>query len=432
MRALVAACIVLAGCDNGVVLEVHPDPSVPTDRVNLFVGLASCDDCPGIAPPDLKATVKQAILPGDVYFLEADAVVRTAKVENGVARFRVEASELSDHLKIAVAVDASEQSAALIQNISLDSAGVYRVDLKKAAPTLGPRPNADSASVAIWPQPGGTLSCLGFERWESGMLAGTRIFIVPESDPDCDAVAEANECAPYSFLATSVPALDEVTCMTLEQLPNDGGICKLAGPSCNEQTGTREMCSPSDYCVPVAYCGGMTACEGIDLVTCLFDSQTTTTAKLKCTIPFKPTADLNRLDPCTTSFSFSLSNMGGACVGMERMLLSQPPSLPLKLDYVAKFSSRATNDSLHALQLLMKHEAGCTYKVEITGGFGAGAAAFDDATVFAALATSNASGPVRKALVPIEITPGTDCVAQPATCVLTVDGTDSIGKCLSR
>jgi hypothetical protein len=427
VRALVAASLLLAACDDGVVLEVHPDPAVATDRVTLIVGLASCDECPGIAPRPDKAATKTEILPGHVFFREGDMVVRSAAVEGGVARFRIEASEVSDRLTIAVAVDANEQSAAVIRDLPLDGAGVYRVDLKKAEKTLGAPQVASSTSVAIWTQPNGPLSCMGFERWDQGEL-DDRIFIVPKSDPDCDAVPAMNECAPLGYLAQGVPPLEDVTCTRITPIPPDAMTCMLGGPSCNEALATRDDCAPSEYCVPGEYCAPTNLkCAAGDVVSCLFDSPVPAFGKLACTIPFMPATPANVV--CKTSGTFSLPvTMGAACVATDKMMLARPMPSPLELDRAVVFRSTSAG-AVHELKLEMRQQSACTYAINVEGAIAANEA--PDGVAFAEFVMSRSGGPLRKMLVPIQISPSSDCTRAP-TCTLVLDAADSLAKCMSR
>jgi hypothetical protein len=434
VRALVAASLLLAACDDAVVLEVRPDPSVPTDQVTLFVGLKSCDDCPGIAPRPDKSATKTEILPGRVFFREDSnmpVVVRTAKVDGGVARFRIEPSELSDHLTIAVAVDANEQSAAIVQDLPLDTAGIYRVQLTKASTMLGgPQASAGaSTSVAIWPQPNGNLSCIGFERWDGGELQGERVFIVPATDPDCDSVAAQDECAPFGFLAQGVPPLEEVSCTRITPVTMDGMACMLGGPSCNEALATRDACTPSEYCVPSMYCDPQNAkCGDGDVVACLFDTPSPPAGKLKCTIPFMPASPANVV--CKTSGTFTIPvTAGTSCVPVDKMLLSRPMPPPLELDHTVEYRSVSAGTVMHSMKLELRHENACTYRIDIEGDFAINETPSEVA--FAELVLQRNAGPLRKMLVPIEIVQSADCTKAPS-CALVLDQADSISACMSR
>jgi hypothetical protein len=449
MRALVIVCALLAACDNGVVIEVTPAPGVATARVKLFIGLARCDDCPGIQPPRVLPGISGEVLPGAVYYREDSfrtTIERVAAVEDGVARFRIEASDIGDRFELAVAIDEGEQSAVLIPSLSLDEAGVYKVQLVATGQNsvLGPKPATTSGTfVEIWKQATGTIPCIGFERWDAGMLVGDRVFIVPASDLDCDEVAETAECNPYAYKAEGIPTFEEVRCTTAV-LEDNAGLCKLGGPSCSEVDGTEHDCMPSEYCLPGAYCETVTntKCSSFattaDLQRCLFE--TFPSAGLRCQVPFKR-GDSGQAIPCG-SVPFQLPTEGASgtiCVGpKEEMMLDEPPDgSPLAFEYAISYATVDEESGVASTLSVKGRYEGfeCRYKLEIGGELAADelGSAFLPEVAFAQFWVQRPGGPIRKLLVPIGIQPIADetCSQEP-TCMLQFEIGDPLAKCLLR
>ncbi|HLL22630.1 MAG TPA: hypothetical protein VK427_10880 [Kofleriaceae bacterium] len=435
MRALWFLCA-LAACDDGVVIEVRPAPGVATDTVQLVVGLATCDRCPGIQPP-----LARTILAGNVRYREdanGQTVVRTAKVEGGVARFKIEASERGDRIPFAVAVDANQQSAAMLVDIPLDTAGRYQVDLIPAGTTLGPKPaTATGNFVQIWQQPGGKASCMGFERWDGGMLV-RRTFVVPESDLDCDNRVR-DECAPYGFEAIGIPTFEETSCVLPEPQPGGFPLCKLGGPACDDITDTEHPCSPGEYCMPSRYCdvtsptcANAMGAAGRDL--CLFDTPPPQQASLSCTLGYKPASGGTHADACGDTIAFEIATpiptpTPVSCVGPSGPLLVRRPSGDdLAFENRVTFTSIDVEGEQHTTTLEMRHATGCTYKVDYDGEIALGLFGPTLEPVFAQLWLARA-GAVHKLLVPVTIRFVENC-EQPTSCTLVLDPNDSLARCL--
>jgi hypothetical protein len=435
-------CLGLAACEDAVVLEVHTAPGVDADEVQLFIGLGSCGDCPGIQPPNIPE-----ILPGEVFFREDSfrtARLRTAKVEGGVARFRIEASEVGEAFTLAVAVDSNHRSAAVIQSLPLNEAGKYRVDLRAAGGGLGPKPTPATGNfVDIWTQPGGTFPCMGFEHWSEGRL-DKRLFIVPADDLDCDARLNM-ECAPFGYEATGLPTFDEATCTTTVEITDVGATCWLGGPACNEKTAEMHACYPTDYCLPSSYCDGAVnqACGAIGggplgVEACLF-GDTPSSARLKCTIAFEPSTDNTHADVCNNdpTFEFDLfpmapANSPIACVPptdsnkllYERSMMGEPREFTDKIVLATKDGT----GKMFPLEVKLHYlYTGCKYKMEIYGEKALGATLPQEKPVFAQFWTARSGGRTRKLLVPIEFDFAEDC-ARTSQCVLVMD--ESTMNCL--
>ena len=151
----------------------------PRLRGQLFIGLGTCGDCPGIQPP-----LAPELLPGAVLFREDSYRAPRADREGrrtASRRSGSRAATTNEYFDLAVAVDNSQRSAALIEKLPLNDAGRYRVELREAnvGGGLGVKPTTTSGNfVGIWAQPGGDGACMGFENWSDGRLLD-RFFIVP-------------------------------------------------------------------------------------------------------------------------------------------------------------------------------------------------------------------------------------------------------------
>jgi hypothetical protein len=212
----------------------------------------------------------------------------------------------------------------------------------------------------------------------------------------------------------------------------EADVCMLGGMTCDELSGETRACAPSEYCIPGAYCASSLCMQSAE--TCLFDSGVVPTAKLKCSIGFKPSSE-NHADVCTTTIPFELPlspTQGSACAGPSgEMLLGPPmPGTPLAFSDTLSFTSRDTAGSTRTMSLKMRHEYDCHYKAELAGELALDAVAFDDKGTFVQLWLSRSGGPVRKLLVPLELQPINDC--SQAGCQLVLDANDSLATCASR
>ncbi len=439
-RIWLVGCLALAACDDAVILEVHTHPNAPAQEVTLFIGLGSCGDCPGIKPPNIPELLPGSVLFRDDSFRETRAL--TAKVEGGVATFRIE-SGVSKEFSIAVAVDNNQRSAALIQTLPLDDAGRYRVELREAnvGGGLGVKPTTTSGNfVGIWAQPGGSGTCMGFENWSDGRLVD-RFFIVPADDFDCDARGDQNmECAPFGFDGTGLPTFEEATCTVPTPAPMDAGqICWLGGPACDEPSGMKFDCLPTDYCVPDSFCEtANTACAAtagpINVNACLF--MTPPSAKLKCTVSFEAQDDNVHAHLCKSDFTFDLlpqraANSPLACVQppdnrhmYERPRVGEPSEFSDKIALTTKDSA----GMMYPFELGIHYNFDdCTYKVQLNGEKAVGAVAPIEKVFFAQFWTLQGGARLHKMLVPVELTYVNDCTRE-SSCVLVPDA--SLMNCL--
>ena len=430
----------LAACDDAVILEVHTAPNVSAQEVTLFLGLGSCGDCPGIQPPSTPE-----ILPGSVYFRDdsnRQSRTLTAKVEGGVATFRIE-SGVASAFDFAVAVDNTQHSAAQIRGLAVNESGRYRVQLRaaNAGGGLGLKPNATSDSyVGIWSSPGGGGTCMGFEDWANGKLVD-RAFIVPADDLDCDGRGPMNmECAPYGFDAIGKPAFDEATCTIAKADAADDFVCWLGGPACDEVTGAKQDCFPTDYCIPNSYCEGAsigctTTTGPVNLNVCLFNSAPS--AKLKCEIGFEPQSDGLHAHVCESEFEFDLlpqrtatSPLSCGDVFENKLMLPRPATTGAPREFQDKIllETKDGSGTIYPFEFAIHYQSkDCTYKVQLNGEKALNAVIPTEKQFFAQFWTTQNGARLRKMLVPVELTLINEC-SRGSSCTLVPD--ESLTNCL--
>lgn len=439
-RFWLVGCLALAACDDAVILEVHTAPNVPAEEVTLFLGLGSCGECPGIQPPNTPE-----ILPGWVYFRDDSnhqSRTLTAKVEGGVATFRIE-SGVASSFDFAVAVDSGQRSAAQIRGLAVNESARYRVELREAnvGGGLGIKPNATSTSyVGIWSPSNGGGTCIGFEDWANGKLVD-RSFIVPADDLDCDARGPMNmECAPYGFDAIGRPTFDQASCTIMTAATADTDSCWLGGPACDELTGSKTDCFPTDYCMPTSFCEGANlgctpATGPINLNVCLFNSAPS--GKLKCEIGFEPQSDNLHAHVCESGFEFDLlpqrtANSPLSCVDVpeNKLMLPRPATTGAPREFTDKvvLDTKDGSGMVYPFEFAIHYQSNdCTYKVQLDGEKALNAAFPQEKQFFAQFWTMQSGARLRKMLVPVELVMVNECT-RGSTCTFVPD--ESLTNCL--
>lgn len=253
MRALllgVTTALAAAACgDEAIVIEIDT-AAAPAATVELFVGTSACDDTTcgaGIQPPGAPQK-----LPGNVFFRDGAKRFVSMVGADGIARFRLEPGDLDQHVKFMLAVGgvdtgARTTGAALLS--PLDPAmGPLRV-LAALEPVrwFDERVPAslDGDGVQVWTDASGEASaCVMFQR---GL---DRAFVVPDGDPDCDALVP-DHCDELTYEASTRPSeLSDARCAKIE---TTGGVCRLGGLECSDRLGPG-VCSPLPWCVNRGAC----------------------------------------------------------------------------------------------------------------------------------------------------------------------------------
>ncbi len=326
-----AALILLAvaACDDGIVIEVVIPPDSPATQVELFLGFGKpcktdvnmdgTDElCPGIGPPTDTPFAGRQVLPGQVFHVD-DTKPFVADVDGGSAWFQVESADVELPVVIAVGTGPDgPESVAIAKQLSIaDSPQHLRIHLEPAGTGLI-KPVPVGNNVQIWPDPSpdrdpGIETCVGAE------FAGERIFVVPESNPDCDNVAATDECKRFVFEAEEVArqvVLGESTCTFDDTgLTGDGTpICRLGGQVCDESEGGVIGCANTDVvCVSNHMCA---SCKRLD-ANCVGDafnlgtSPSPPVSHVKCNVEIQVDPNQGTSKPCVTRSTSAV--FGGSC-----------------------------------------------------------------------------------------------------------------------
>lgn len=284
------ACLVACG-DEAIVIEVDT-AAAPTETVELFVGTGACDEpaCEaGIQPPGTASK-----LAGKIYFRDGAKRFTSNVDAQGVARFRLEPSDLGDEVRFLLAVGAptgTATGAVLVKPID-PASGPLRVKaaLTPVAQFDPANPVATEDGVQIWSDAGGVSTCVMFQRVKDGGEID-RQFVVPDADRDCDAI-DPDRCDEYIPDASTKPtSLADARCGIVD---NTQSYCQLGGFQCSDRTGGMGACAPMPYCVDLAACG--CAGESQDAMAGCLDAKFapgTNLARLVCTYNVQRSTDPN-------------------------------------------------------------------------------------------------------------------------------------------
>jgi hypothetical protein len=270
---LVAAC-----SGQGVDLEITSE--VPIDRVELFVANEHCYNDDGSQCDGVAWQTEQQRPPGDVYVMKGDEnIVVTRRFEGDRAVMHLEATPEFREPKLLAIVGFSGETAVSYAmmfgpRIPSNSAETWQIELKYAAPatpsfTAPPEPGERYERVLAWKRervdhPEELSQCLALQFWNTSENQWDGVFVVPESDPDCD--GRVIECDPLhanynigggpTACVTTLPNMEDSPCVVGTALCEDGA---RATGDCVPVTAPL-TCVPQEVC---AACAGDPA-----LVTC--------------------------------------------------------------------------------------------------------------------------------------------------------------------
>lgn len=282
-RGLVVMCLVAACGGQGVDLEVTSEVAI--DRVELFVANDHCykEDgslCDGVAWQTLQPRP-----PGDVYVMKGDEnLVATTTFDGARAVMHLEATaEFREPKYLAIVGFAGETAVSYALMVSpripANTAETWRIELKSAGPatdafTIPPAPGERYERVHAWKRErvenADALSrCLALQFWNETTRLWEGLFIVPDSDPDCD--GRLVECDPLhaNFNVGGGPT----TCVTpvTDQL---SAPCVIGAAQCEDGVSAAAKCFSSTtnlQCVPQQLCHdcagdpGLVACATLEL-----------------------------------------------------------------------------------------------------------------------------------------------------------------------
>lgn len=247
MRGVLGVAALVAGCsESGVFIEVRVDG--PATRVELFIGLESCDDCLTLTPESSRVPV-----PGRVLYRDSDAPLTALVDADGSAWFKLATSPETQAGIVAIATTddtpGKPVAVAIVDalDLSLDRHVILETD-----------PTAEWATNAATQPPYGALlwpdeQCVGATD-----DAGQTTFIVTSGDPDCDAVEPRLECDKLTYLATQ--SAEDTSCAGPATLPSigfPGEFCVLG----HSNTGCIDGAEPSPECSQDGPIVGPRVCE---------------------------------------------------------------------------------------------------------------------------------------------------------------------------
>ena len=339
MRALLFL-VVVAACNDEIAIEVVIPPDSLSTRVELFLAFGPpcegdfdqdgvVEPCPGVGPPTDMPFAGRLVLPGEVFHVDSTRPF-IATVEDGAAWFTVDSADVELPVVIAVGTGPSgPDSVAIARQLSIVERPQHiRINLVPAGASLtDPIPVGDN--VVIWPDRSPDRdqdidTCVGAE------FAGARVFIVPESNPDCDNVQPVDECNKLVFDAEEVAkpvALGDSKCSFEEDLTGPGTqVCLLGGQVCNEVEGGGIGCAnTSVVCAPNHLCA---SCPRLEEESCVEDAfaldadPAPLVSHVRCNVEVEVDQAAGRSRPCRSQST--TATIGGLCTAVRLSLLQFP------------------------------------------------------------------------------------------------------------
>ncbi|MEJ7598627.1 MAG: hypothetical protein WKG01_12025 [Kofleriaceae bacterium] len=248
IASVVLACLVVAGCDDSVAIEIREPADSEATWVELFIGVDRCKEdghaCEGIGAKGRNGSRE----PGTVYYRDDNRPFRS-KVSGGVAEFLIAAEDRE--LPTIIAIGVSEDPAS---ELVLGATQLSGVNLGAGAAryvgTLERIDDNTANDALLWRRPSDDVGCAGFRASNAQLTT----FVVAEGDPDCDEVADELECDPLVWKAET--ASPGATCITHGRAGGDQ-VCVFGAPTCIDGEGT-SGCTPGPACLPERLC----QCEG--------------------------------------------------------------------------------------------------------------------------------------------------------------------------
>ncbi len=267
MRMGLVVIALLAACGGqGVDLEVTSD--VPFDRVELFLGNDICYDArdrkcdQGVAWESGMARP-----PGDVFVMKGDENVVVAEMRGDTAVLHLEATDMFREPKLLAIVGFHGGTAVAYATLSgeripSNSGQRWQVKLEAADVATedimtGPTGEELDRRVYAWQRahvadPSALSRCLAMQKWDAGEGLWKSLFVVPDSDPDCD--GQDIECDPLyaNFNEGAPPALCVTPMTSITSMPCAIGTSLCADGKSTDDTCTLDM--DKRICVPQFAC----------------------------------------------------------------------------------------------------------------------------------------------------------------------------------
>ncbi|MBS1119589.1 MAG: hypothetical protein H6Q90_1817 [Deltaproteobacteria bacterium] len=411
------AIAVHAGCDDGIYIEVQAPPGIHLDRVELIVGDRPCKldgaRCDGVQPPGFTEHLGGV---GDVYFRDDEDGSYSAQVTDGSAYFQLQAGEGQLQIIALGTTGETVTAAAVLAEIDLSRHPVrYVTPLEPAADLEATRPgDVAEAGVQVWRRTD-QIGCVGVDDYHTSRGP---VFIVPESDPDCDEIAFQPECDPLGHLVAGFAAdPGNPTCVAPFPTVSDNQLqaCMFGGPACSENPAGQTACGPTNICVPSAVCTQCSLNFNQQCAAAALRGPETTHLSCKFGVELDP----NTMDylPCA-----NLPSVAHVDLSVAKRLCSDLPLLSA-LDQLGFGHTVDLSSNGHTIQLSTENlTAMCNFDVTLEGSIDpvlvlGGGVAVPPAALFDLNFPAVTTGPTYDMLLPLQIVFEQNCTS-PNACQL--------------
>ncbi len=271
MRSLVLIAS-LTACDSSgieVVVAMPDEGGLAPDRVRLYIGqqvMPRKDATTSIGPPGFSSDQERT---GFVWLrdkLNADDVMKVTNGEPVSFGFRAEGDPIELGAIVAVGFTGNvPTSVGSLFHVTTGEGHVFVHTIQ-----LHPVP-AQELEVVIWGPEDRPEACVHVSNRRADRddrdprNQHENVFLIAaENDRDCDGLLDDNplECTASTYLGSTPPAVEDVTCALRTPATGGNSYCMLGGPACTDgQPAIANQCAASNYCVPSTVCA---VCDNTD------------------------------------------------------------------------------------------------------------------------------------------------------------------------
>lgn len=341
-RSAVLVGLVVAACNSGEGVDLEITSETSFDRVELFIATGECFENGKLCEDGVAWMPDAPRPPGDVYYMADEdngpaRLVATTKFVGDTAVMHLEATSDYRQPKLIVVVgfaaDVPVAYASLPYStrIPAHSNEVWRVKLRKADPattsvTTPPRETEKHQRVHAWKRErvdnADELSrCLALQSWNESSQVWDGLFIVPESDPDCD--GHTIECDDRHANLRTASTTSTSVCVNPVMLASaPEAVCAAGLTTCADGVSDDTTClanAASLICLPQQLCddcAGVGSAEG-----CLaYSIRTSGITHAECA--FTPSTDGG--GPCAQGGNATQLTLPFACEGVQAYPANEP------------------------------------------------------------------------------------------------------------
>jgi hypothetical protein len=430
----IAACA--AGCgSDGIFIEVAPPPGVALDRVELVIGDRDCalggEICEGVQPPMIDRDLGAQ---GNLWFSANEVDDFSAELSGGSASFQL-AVAAGEAQILVLGKDAQGEvvaGAVMLPIDLIESPVKYQVQL---APVEALRPPGGGTPGTVgllqWQNPVTGVRCVGLHDHDSDRGP---VFVLPESDPDCDGVSAERECAPLDYVATPEASPDVLPNCAAPAPVAGVPACVLGNSACDERPAAPlSSCSHTDEaCIGSSVCEVCGDATGFEFAQCArelltFQDAQNIPSHLECTLEVESDKQ-GHYRPCANGLSSPQvpGRVTGAvvartCTGLR--LASFEPPFGVFTPGVVVDTGNGDKVSFDATPV----DVGtCDFTLDWQGKLNADLV--DSNGSLALLAAFDLDGN-RAVIYPVDITFVTACSDVPKACIFTPTLGDAVTSC---